>query len=228
MTQGNCILSAPIRQLLGRVALAAAACCTVFPARAGIVTADLGAGLEYIHISDASIIAKHEGSQVVDLRFTDALEESAEGLAGRLRAAAGSGAMLLVLVNSATDPLLRNELALVQGKVRSILFIGPATPELAPEILTETDVEQDRRACDALASGVPADKLINEVVEKPRYDEAHLVRSRTSGNPDGRTDGDEPSATLPTPDETPKDPSLQRAVFLHRALIALGRRPSVG
>ena len=180
--------------------------------------------LHYVQLSDASVMATHAGPQVVDLRFTDALEESAEGLAGRLRVAADSGTTLIVLFNAATDPLLRAELAKIQETRGSILFIGPVTDELAPEICVASDLEQDRRACDALAAGVPPAELITEVLEKTRFDEAHLVRSRANGNPDGTAD---PAAATtpadPAKPERPKDTSLQRAVFLHRALLALGR-----
>jgi len=193
-------------------------------AHASVLTADLGAGLEYIRLPDASVIAKHEGAQVVDLRFTGAVEESAEGLAGRLRAATESGATLIVLVNAATDPLLRRELAHVQGMARPLVFIGPVTPELAPEIVTAPDPEQERRACDAIAAGTPPAGLIKEVLDKPRFDEAHLARNRTNGTSETRADGAGASPADPEPKPNPlKDVSLQRAVFLHRALIALGR-----
>ncbi|HUG13188.1 MAG TPA: hypothetical protein VMM36_19380 [Opitutaceae bacterium] len=193
-------------------------------------TADLGNGLRYIRLSDASVIAKFEGTQVVDLRFADALEESAEGLARHLQTAAQSGATLFVLVNSATDPFLRRDLASVQGSVRSLLFIGPTTPELAPEIVTAPDLEEERRACDAIAAGTSPSELIKEKLEKPRFDEAELVRTRNNGGSRGPTDGTESDAQ-PALDAEPKpaplkDLSLQRAVFLHRALIALGRLPT--
>jgi hypothetical protein len=190
-------------------------------------TASLGKELGYIRLPDASVIANFESTQVVDLRFTDALEESAEGLARHLQTAAQSGATLFLLVNSATDPLLRRELASVQGTVRSLLFIGPTTPELAPEIATTPDLEEERRACDAIAAGTSPIELIKEELEKRRFDEAELVRTRNSGGARESTDGTE-AETQPASDAEPKpsplkDLSLQRAVFLHRALIALGR-----
>lgn len=194
-------------------------------------TANLGNGLGYIRLPDASVIARFEGTQVVDLRFADALEESAEGLARHLQTAAQGGATLFVLVNSATDPLLRSELSSVQGTARQLLFIGPATPELAPEIVTAPDAGEERRACDAIAAGTPPAELIKEALEKPRFGEAELVRNRTNGNGNGGTPtngGDTAAAPASAPDSQatpghPKDISLQRAVFLHRTLIALGR-----
>lgn len=200
-------------------------------ATAAAFTADLGNGLGYIRLPDASVIAKFEGTQVVDLRFADALEESAEGLARHLQTAAREGTTLFVLVNAATDPLLRIELASVQGTAQPLLFIGPATPELVPEIITASDPEEERRACDAIAAGTPPADLIKEALEKRRFDEADLVRTRTNGNGHGGGQaggGDTAPATTPALDDeagptVPKDLSLQRAVFLHRALIALGR-----
>jgi hypothetical protein len=189
--------------------------------------ADLGKDLGYIRLPDASVIAKFKGTQIVDLRFTDALEESAEGLARHLQTAAQSGATLFVLVNSATDPLLRRDLAAVQGTVRSLLFIGPTTPELAPEIVTAPELEDERRACDAIAAGTSPIDLIKEDLEKRRFDEAELVRARNNGGASEPTDGTEPDAKPASDAEAKPDPlkdlSLQRAVFLHRALIALGR-----
>ncbi|HEY5553132.1 MAG TPA: hypothetical protein VIK52_14660 [Opitutaceae bacterium] len=213
--------------VLALFAISLAAAAHAADATTAAFTADLGNGLRYVRLPDASVIAKFEGTQVVDLRFTDALEESAEGLARHLQTAAKSGATLFVLVNGATDPLLRRELATVQGTARPLLLIGPATPELAPEIVTSPDLEEERRACDAIAAGTPPADLIKEALEKPRFDEAELVRTRAIGGDDEPTDGTEPP---PAPDAEPKpaplkDLSLQRAVFMHRALIALGRLP---
>jgi hypothetical protein len=215
----------------GIVSLAAAA--QAADATVAAFKADLGNGLGYIRLPDASVIAKFEGTQVVDLRFADALEESAEGLARHLQTAARDGATLFVLVNAATDPFLRRELAAVQGTARPLLFIGPTTPELAPEIVTAPDLEEERRACDAIAAGTPPAELIKEALDKRRFDEAELVRARTNGGAtnDAQTNGDtdddvSPSSAAPEADAkpaSPKDISLQRAVFLHRALIALGR-----
>lgn len=204
------------------IAAAAAIACNASP-----VTADLGDGLRYIRLQDASVNTPFEGNLVVDLRFTDALEESADALGTRIRAAAQSGARLFVLVNPATDPLLRRALAEVQGSVRPLLFIGPVTPELAPEIVTDPDPETERRACDAIAAGTAPAELVRETLDKPRFDEAELARHRTNGGTQPLADGTEAEqeaagvdAGKPVPI---KDVSLQRAVFMHRALIALGR-----
>jgi len=217
---------------LGIVLIAATA--QAADATTAAFTADLGNGLRYIRLPDASVIAKFEGTQVVDLRFADALEESAEGLARHLQTAARDGATLFVLVNSATDPFLRRELASVQGTARPLLFIGPVTPELAPEIVTAPDPEEERRACDAIAAGTPPADLIKEALDKRRFDEAELVRTHTNGGNDSvaQTNGDAANDTATpataaqeaeAPPAPPKDLSLQRAVFLHRAMIALGR-----
>jgi hypothetical protein len=212
-------------------ALALPSAATAADATTAAVMADVGSGLHYIRLPDASVIANFERTQVVDLRFTDALEESAEGLARHLQTAARDGATLFVLVNSATDPLLRRELASVQGTARPLLFIGPSTPELAPEIVTTPDLEEERRACDAIAAGTPPTDLIKEQLEKPRFDEVELVRTRGNRVANGapQTNGNDPASSTAqeaeAPPAPPKDLSLQRAVFMHRALIALGRLP---
>jgi len=215
-----------IGNALWRLRFVALAVCTfsvALAARGDALTTELDNGLRYIRLPDASVIATFEGTQVVDLRFTDALEESADGLARHLQTAAQSGATLFVLVNSATDPLLRRDLATVQGTTRSLLFIGPATPELAPEIVTASDLEEERRACDAIVAGTSPAELIKEELDKQRFDEAELLRTRANGA--GRTTESAAQTASDTEEKPPplKDLSLQRAVFLHRALIALGR-----
>lgn len=195
------------------------------------LTADLGAGLHFTRLADASDAAPIDGTGVIDLRFTLATEESAAGLAARLRRTAESGATLFILVNSETEPLLGRKLAGVQSASRSVVFIGPVTPELVPDLVTSPDPAEERKAIDAVVSGVSPTELIVEKIEKPRLDEAHLVRSRANGNTAPANDNSDPqpagSGTPPGRSETqpvlPRDVSLQRAVFLHRALVALGR-----
>lgn len=227
---------------LRHLAVASVAAVLAIAARASVPAVDLGDRMRYIRLADASELASFQGAEVIDLRFTDALPESAENLAGRLRAAAESDATLFVLVNAATDPLLRHALSRVQGKARSLIFIGPVTPELAPEIVTDPDPGQERRACDAIAAGTPPADLIVAHLDKPRFDEAELFRTHANGgaNPHAgageiakaddapEADGESKPDSAPKPDAAPKsepllDVSLQRAVFLHKALIALGR-----
>ena len=218
-----------MRFVIHRLAVPAVAVLLSATAQAVPISAsNIDEGLNYVRLTDASENATFSGAEVIDLRFTDALEESANVLAGRIRSAAQSGATLFVLVNNATDPLLRHHLAQIKGSVRSLIFIGPVTPELAPEIVTDPDIETERKACDAIAAGTPPADLIKEELAKKRFDEAALVRSHENGGNPHASDDNAPKKTDKTDDSDDKpaplkDISLQRAVFLHRALLALGR-----
>jgi hypothetical protein len=93
-----------------------------------------------------------------------------------------------------------------------------------------TDSAHDRAAVAALAAGRSWRELIEEKIDKPSYDEARLARNHANGH---RNEEGEPAPAAakdkPDPAATPEAPLqdlvLQRAVFLHRALLALGRLP---
>jgi hypothetical protein len=76
------------------------------------------------------------------------------------------------------------------------------------------------RPYEALEHGTPIESLVVEKVAKVRDDEAALERERDADAPEGA-----PAAAKPQPARPPPliDPVLQRAVQLHRSLLALGR-----
>ncbi|HKB56286.1 MAG TPA: hypothetical protein VKC51_01740, partial [Lacunisphaera sp.] len=110
----------------------------------------------------------------------------------------------------------------------SALTLGASGSLPAPKVIVQADAATDRRAYDALETGTPLATLISGKIEKERFDEATLVKEFKNGNPDA-----EPPP-LPDP-AAPKlatalgktvpliDGVLQRAVHLHRALLALRR-----
>ncbi len=193
---------------------------------------DLGQGLSYLRIhsvADSEValrkVVPGAGALVLDVRYATVSDESAAilqtALAGR-----SSNTPLFVLVSPATPAAL--------GPVISAppaLTLGASGSLPAPKVVVQTDATTDRRAYDALDAGTALEKLISGKIEKERFDEATLVQEFKNGNPD--------AAPAPTPDPTAPKPAgdaekeppaplvdrvLQRAVHLHRALLALKPR----
>jgi len=193
---------------------------------------DLGQGLSYLRIhsvADSEValrkVVPGTGALVLDVRYATVNDESAAilqtALAGR-----SSNTPLFVLVSPATPAAL--------GPVISAppaLTLGASGSLPAPKVVVQTDATTDRRAYDALDAGTALEKLISGKIEKERFDEATLVQEFKNGNPD--------AAPAPTPDPTVPKPAgdaekeppaplvdrvLQRAVHLHRALLALKPR----
>jgi hypothetical protein len=193
---------------------------------------DLGQGLSYLRIhsvTDSEValrkVVPGAGALVLDLRYATASDESSAALKSAL-AGRSPNTPLFILVSPATPPGL--------GAVISAspaLTLGASNSLPAPKIVVQTDATTDRRAYDALDAGTPLAKLISGKIEKERFDEATLVQEFKNGNPD--------AAPIPTPDPTAaktagtpeKEPAaplvdrvLQRAVHLHRALLAIKSR----
>lgn len=190
---------------------------------------DLGQGLSYLRVrslaDEQATITKILGDSsalVLDLRYVTATDESVAALRSAL-AARSSEATLFALVSSATP-------AAVTAVVRGELTLGATDTQPAPRILVQFDSAADRRAFDAHDAGTPLADLITGRVEKERYDEASLVKDFKNGNPSPEPPpGPNPTAAKPgEPDKTPapSDRVLQRAVHLHRALLALRRPPT--
>jgi hypothetical protein len=148
---------------------------------------------------------------------------------------------LFVLVGPATPA---GPLALLRARAPALITLGLAAPGLAPDIALAVKPEDDRRAFDALDAGTPVDSLINDIPAGRRFDEAALVseKDRDSNGGDDTDAPPEPSRESPpagpppaaaseaqaAPAAPPKqslDFVLQRAVQLHRALLALGKLP---
>jgi hypothetical protein len=84
----------------------------------------------------------------------------------------------------------------------------------------------EQRAYAALENGTPLEALITQPMDKPRNDEAMLAREHLSdtalGDAAESARSDRVAPAKPGP-PAPFDPVLQRAVQLHRALVALKR-----
>lgn len=198
----------------------------------GTELTDLGQGLSYLRIhsvTDAEVALRKAvpgaGALVLDLRYATAGDASSAALQTAL-AGRSPNNPLFILVSPATPPALGSVIS-----ASPALTLGAAGSLPAPKVVVQTDAATDRRAYDALEAGTPLAKLISGKIAKERFDEATLVQEFKNGNPD--------AAPAPTPDPTAAKPAgapekeppaplvdrvLQRAVHLHRALLALKSR----
>lgn len=204
-------------------------------ARAAETTAaDLGEGLAYARVNNVSVqtLPALDGPLVLDLRrCAPPSDEAASALGGFLR---GAGPLRLVLVSRETPAALRSLLAQRAPNVITLAASGSAG-EPAPDIVVAATPEEDLRAYDALTTGAELAKLVQPPLQKPRRDEASIVRSRANGaNGAATTNGSNGSEEeTPSTDANPPEPAepllvdlvLQRAVHVHRGLKALGRVP---
>ncbi|MBI2515716.1 MAG: hypothetical protein HYV95_02260 [Opitutae bacterium] len=201
-------------------------------------TIDLGQGLGYLRVhslnADEQAVTEALGSGqalVLDLRGAIADKLNAKELRDTL-ALRGGKEPLFVLVGPLTPPDLTETLATAPGKPVT-LGVRAAVP--APQVVVQQAPETDLRAFEALESGLPLADLISGKIEKERYDEAALMNDFRNGN----TEAEPPAPADPTataPATKPKgaekaekapvliDRVLQRAVHLHRALLALRPR----
>lgn len=194
---------------------------------------DLGQGLSYLRVhtlEDLGKAAPLPGALVLDLRYDIADNLPAATLSQAL-ARRPTGEPLFILVSPATParfaPIIDQSAALTLG--------APGTKP-APKVGVQTDAATDRRAYDALDTGNSLPRLVTGKIKKERFDEATLVHEFNNGYPETEPlpGGRQAGTVLPPPDstgsggeseiaeETPLvDHVLQRAVHLHRALLAL-------
>ncbi len=191
---------------------------------------DLGQGLAYLRIhsvaeSDAALhkAVPGAGALVLDLRYVTAGDDSAAALQSAL-AGHATGTPLFILVSPATPAALA---AVIRTSPALTLGILGSVP--APKVVVQADAAIDRRAYDALDTGTALEKLLSGKIEKERFDEATLVHEFKNGNPDAEPPPP-PDPTAPKPAGTEDKPAqltdrvLQRAIHLHRALLALKPR----
>jgi len=192
---------------------------------------DLGQGLSYLRVhalADAgpglpSALAAPT-TAVIDLRRATADEASLAALRDGLAVRNPAAARMFILVGPDTPAAVAD----IVGH-SSALTLGIAGSQPAPKVTVQVDAATDRRAYDALETGTPVAALISGKIEKERYDEASLVQDFKSGNVDASPPpAPDPTAAKPadakaaaTPPAPLVDRVLQRAVHLHRALLAL-------
>lgn len=201
----------------------------------GTELTDLGQGLAYLRVKSLAEAEKSVRSNVpadralvLDLRYCVADEASAAMLRDSLAARRNAPPPLLVLVSPATPALIARALGPLPAKT---LVLGLEGSAPAPTVVIRGDADTDRRAYDAADGGMPLATLINGKLDKERYDEATLVREFTNGNRDSRPPPAPNPAAPATPEQRKPEPVpvltdrvLQRAVQLHRALLAIRQR----
>jgi hypothetical protein len=207
--------------------------------RAAPLERDLGQGLAYFRVhsipadlpSDESV--RHRPC-VVDVRYVRGDRAAAVALLAWLKSHATPKSPILLLANPDTAPVLLVPLNSANA-VPGLLVVGPSARNFGPDISVSVAPSLERRAYDALEKGASIDSLISAPVVKERNDEERLDREHLedSAPPDQARDAPKPetadSATdagQPAKPPAPPpliDPVLQRAVQLHRALVALKR-----
>ncbi len=189
-------------------------------ARSASLECDLGHGLAYVRVRDlpADLPAKPAGSTpacVVDVRYVPAGREAAVAFVAWLKFRASPRSPVLVLANRDTSAELRQALR-EPHRGTGIAVIGIPGPGFEPDVVVRSNPEAEKTAYDALAKGTPVADLVTDHPDKIRNDEARLARSPEADPAD--------DAAVDAKPEAPRvDATLQRAVHLHRSLVALRR-----
>jgi len=195
------------------------------PSTAAPLVLDLGQGLAYhrAHALPADLPSSSPAKPrplVLDLRYAAGDADAGTALAAWLKFHAAPRSPIFLLANAATSPALRAAFA-ARDDAAGLVVLGVGSAEFTPDIALPVDPAEERRAYDALETGTALAALIAPPLEKPRYDEAKLVAERLPArDPPPKLDPAAPAPSAPPP---LTDQVLQRAVHLHRALLALER-----
>ncbi len=195
-------------------------------ARAAPLERDLGQGLGYVRLKQlpADLPAGEPGrakASVLDARYVAADGAAAMAFGAWLKFRATARTPVFVLVNADTSPALRAELR-AHDPAGGIVVIGVATAQFRPDSAVAISPQDERRAYDALAEGTTVEALLTDNPGKVRNDEASLAKGQPNDPPPvpAELPVDAPPAKRNGP---PVDVALQRAIHLHRALVALKR-----
>jgi hypothetical protein len=182
---------------------------------------DLGQGLTYLLpvANGSGLLALPPGSLVLDFRQVKFSNREMAAWLDAIRARPAGQQVCFALISPATPaPMLA---ALAVG-VRGCITVGRAAPAFQPDETVATDAASDGRAIALLAGGArPADLLL-ENATKVRHDEVELGKAHAAGQEPPDEDED---LKAEAPAASPIDRVLQRAVQLHRGLLALGKLP---
>ena len=202
-------------------------------AHAAPAARDLGQGLAYYRLRDLpadlpTAEAARKQPCVLDLRYLHGDSAAATALQAWLKFHATLRAPVFLLANAATSPALLASLS-PRDPRSSVVVIGATAPDFHPDIAVAISADDERRAYDALDRNVPLASLLTDHPDKPRHDEARLAKEH-SAEPLPPLPDDAADDLLISPSEKPPalkppapliDTVLQRAVHLHRALVAL-------
>lgn len=191
---------------------------------------DLGANLAYLHIKSladaAPLLSTARSAQrplVLDLRYATS---EAAALSVFQTALARHPAPLFILFSAATPQEI---IAVVKQSAGAIITLSVAGADAPAQIQVQADPAADRLAYEALGQGTLPAILVTGKIGKERFDEATLVQEFKNGNPDAEPpplpDPTQPKSNQAAPVKAPLiDRVLQRAIQLHRALLALETR----
>lgn len=192
-------------------------------------------GLTYLRVTDytadparlATAFAAHR-PVIVDLRYPPADGAAQFPLSALLaQRPSDSTQALFLLVSPETPAALA---AAIHPLPRGAVTLGIADSQPAPAVIIAQPADTDRRAHDAWSDEIPLASLITGKLEKERFDEAALVKEFRNGSgattPVPAPIADPAAAAAKEGVEVPvlTDRVLQRAVHLHRALLALKPR----
>jgi hypothetical protein len=195
---------------------------------------DLGQGLLYcrVHALPADLPAASTGKSdlVLDLRYTLTDDTGATAFSAWLGFRTATHPVF-ILVNAGTGPALLHALA-ERPLPSGVVALGPPLPAFTPDVPLKISPDTERRAYDAFDHGTALESLIVEKIDKPRYDEASMVKDHVSDSEAPAPDDEDATAAKPdsakakpAPPPPLIDLALQRAVQLHRALLALHQIP---
>jgi hypothetical protein len=196
-------------------------------AAAAPLVRDLGQGLLYYraHHLPGDLPAAGPGARVacvLDLRFADGDPAAPAALAAWIGFNATPRTPVLVLANPATSSALLGPLARLDDG--GLIVVGPAEAGFHPDIAVNTSPSADRQAYEALDHGTPLAALLSDHPEKPRMDEAELAREHLPDSALAEAGPDRKAEPAPAQSPAP-DRVLQRAVQIHRGLVALKQIP---
>lgn len=204
-----------------RLLLACASLALAIGAAAAPVERDLGGRLVYLrlHHLPADLPAKPAGAVapcVVDVRYVEADVDAATAFAAWVRFRATLRTPVFVLANADTSAALRRQLA-GHERATGIVVVGLEQGPFHPDVAVKGSAADERRAYDAFEQGAAVSVLLTDNPTKVRNDEASLAKDRLAEASAEAADDALPGKNPPPP----IDVTLQRAVHLHRALVAL-------
>jgi hypothetical protein len=191
-------------------------------AMAAPVERELGVGLGYFRVRElpADLPAKPAGrvtACVLDLRYVSGDADAAAAVMTWLKFRASTRSPVFVLANTETSTALQKALA-AHERGTGILVVGIPGRQFRPDVAVTGSGQNERRAYDALDQGISTAVLLTDNPDKVRNDEASLSKDRLA---EASADAAEGALAGKRAGPPPIDVTLQRAVHLHRALVAL-------
>ena len=196
-------------------------------APAALLQRDLGQGLTYFRVhhlpEDLPAASNAPGKPcVLDLRYVPGDAAGSARLVRWLKARATPRTPVFLLANQDTGAALLAPFSSADA-IAGLVIIGAGAPGFAPDIALPITPPEDRRAYDALERGITVAALLNDAPDKVRNDEARLAKEHLQ---DGELSDLPADADTAAAAKTPPpliDAVLQRAIQLHRSLLAMRR-----